>query len=575
MCGIVGCRSEEDVFDEIFKGLKKLEYRGYDSAGIATVGNPSIKTDKGVGTIEEALDNELDGQTGIGHTRWATHGSVNTENAHPHLDCNGEIAVVHNGIIDNHRELKKELEGHDFDSETDTEVIPHLLEQELEEGCSPREAAENVMERLEGSFAVVAAFSSGDLIAMKQSSPLVIGVAEETTFIASDVTPFLEYTGKAVFLEDGDIAVIEDGYQIYNSGYVVDREVREIDWDAQEASKNGYDHFMQKEIHEQPTTVKRAVYQDRSDLEKAAEMIEDAENIYFTACGTAGIAASLGAKYLRSAGKHPEIELSHELEYRTDEIGEDDLVIAVSQSGETADLLSVLEQVEADVLAVVNVVGSTLARKSEHTLYVNAGPEIGVASTKAFTAQLAVLKLLKYSLEDRIEEGRNSLLETAEKIDQVIEDNWQKIDELSDYLTEKDDIYFIGRNRGHELAEEAALKLKELSYIHAEAFAGGEFKHGTLALVEDGTPVVSFVKQEGYEDILSNTAEAKGRGADIVLAGSNLPEEGFDHSIEIPEDDNSEILDIIPFQMLAYRTALRRGNNPDRPRNLAKSITVK
>ncbi len=575
MCGIVGCRGDMDVFEEIFEGLKKLEYRGYDSAGIATVGNPSIKVAKGVGTIAEILEDELDGKVGIGHTRWATHGSVNTENAHPHLDCEEEVAVVHNGIIDNHKQLKQELEDHNFESDTDTEVIPHLFEEELESGSSMREAAENVMEKLEGSFAILATSKDGEMVAMKQSSPLVLGLADDGIFVASDVTPFLEHTDRAVFLEDRDIAVLDGDYTIYNSGEEVERDVKEIDWDAQEASKSGYDHFMQKEIYEQSTTVKRAAFQDRSDLEKAAKMIEDAENVYFTACGTAGIAASLGAKYLREAGIKPEMELSHELEYRTDEIGENDLVIAVSQSGETADLLSVLNQVEADVLAVVNVVGSTLARKAEHRIYVNAGPEIGVASTKAFTGQIAVLKLLKYAIEGEIEEGRNSLLGTAGKIEDVIQDNEETIEELSDYLSEKENAYFIGRNRGHEMAQEAALKLKELSYIHAEAFRGGEFKHGTLALVEEETPVISFLKEEGYEDILSNTAEAKGRGADIIAVGNELPESGFEFDIEIPEDDNPEILEIIPFQMLAYRTAIKRGNNPDRPRNLAKSITVK
>lgn len=575
MCGIVGYFGDENAVEKIFKGLKKLEYRGYDSAGIATIGNPSIKVDKGTGTIDEALDTQLDGSSGIGHTRWATHGTVNDQNAHPHIDCKKSIAVVHNGIIDNHRELRQELEDHEFRSNTDTEVIPHLLEQELEKSKTVRQAAESVMEKLEGSYAVAAAFETGEVVAFRQNSPLVLGVSEGELFVASDVTPFLEHTDKGIFLKDGDLVVIDGDYSIYNSGKVVERGVEQIDWDAHQASKSGYQHFMEKEIKEQPTTVKRSAFQDRSELEEAVEMIEQAENIYMTACGTAGIAASLGAKYLRDAGHHPEVELAHEMEYRSDEIDKDDLVVAVSQSGETADLLSALKDVEADVLAVVNVVGSTLARNADHTLFVNAGPEIGVASTKAFTAQVSVLKLLKYALEGRIEEGRDSLLKTAERVGQVIKENEDTIEDISDYFTEKDDIYFIGRNKGYEMAREASLKLKELSYIHAEAFPGGEFKHGTLALVEEGTPVVSFLKEEGYEDILSNTAEAKGRGADIIAVGNEEPPEGVEFFIEIPRDDNPEILEIVPFQLIAYLTAVKLGNNPDKPRNLAKSITVK
>ncbi|MFB6190997.1 MAG: glutamine--fructose-6-phosphate transaminase (isomerizing) [Candidatus Nanohaloarchaea archaeon] len=575
MCGIVGYHGEEEAADHVFEGLKKLEYRGYDSAGIATVGNPSIKVEKGTGTVDEALSETPDGTTGIGHTRWATHGGISETNAHPHTDCEGRIAIVHNGVIDNHRELREELSGHSFRSDTDTEVIPHLLEEALQQHGSKREAVEHVMRRIKGAYAVVAAFDTGEMVAFRQNSPLVLGIGEDETFVASDVTPFLEHTDRAVFLEEGDLAVIDrDGHRVYQEGEEVEREVEEIDWDAQQATKAGHDHFMEKEIKEQPKTVKRAVFQDRSELEQAKEMIEKADNVYMTACGTAGIAASLGAKYLRDAGLHPEVELSHEMEYRKDEIGEDDLVIAVSQSGETADLLSVLRDVEADVLAVVNVVGSTLARNASHTLFVNAGPELGVASTKAFTGQVAVLKMLKYALEDRIEEGRESLLQTSDRAKQVMEDNEETVEEISEYLAEKEDAYFIGRNRGHDLAREAALKLKELSYIHAEAFPGGEFKHGTLALVEDGTPVISFLKDDGYEDILTNTAEAQGRGADIISVGTDDPL-GSEFFIEVPEDENRELLEVIPFQLIAYLTAVEKGNNPDKPRNLAKSITVK
>jgi glucosamine--fructose-6-phosphate aminotransferase (isomerizing) len=575
MCGIVGYKGERKAAEVVYEGLKKLEYRGYDSAGIATVGNPSLKIEKGEGTIEEVSPEKKDGNTGVGHTRWATHGGVSDENAHPHVDCDKDIAVVHNGIINNYEELKQQLEsrGHDFKSETDTEVIPHLLEEELEKDVPLHEVAENVANRIQGSYAVVATLESGDMLAFKNESPLVIGVGEEENFLASDVTPFLEYTDKAVFLEDGDIAVLNGELEVYRDGEKIQEQVKEIDWDAEQASKEGYDHFMQKEILEQKNTVKRAAFQDKSDMEEAVEMIEEAENVYMTGCGTASYAASLGAKYLRDAGVETVWEQSHELEYRADEVGEDDLVIAVSQSGETADLLSMLQETDADVLAIVNVVGSTLARKSDHRLFVNAGPEIGVASTKAFTAQLAVLKLLKYAYDGELDEGRKSLIDTAEKIEQVLAQE-QTFQEVSDYLLDKEHVFTIGRDKGYEMAQEAALKLKELSYIHVEAFPGGEFKHGTLALIEEGVPVISFLKQEEYDETVSNTLEAQSRGADIIGVGTDKVDD-FKYFIEIPEDENSEILEIVPFQMIAYLTSVKKGHNPDKPRNLAKSVTVK
>ena len=573
MCGIVGYYGEKEASDKIYRGLKKLEYRGYDSAGMATAGNPTIKVEKAVGTVDN-VEPEIDGTSGIGHTRWATHGGVTEENAHPHVSQNKRVAVVHNGIIENYRKIQEQhLDDVEFKSETDTEVIPHLLEKKLE-NYGIREAVQEVIDILEGSYAVSAVLNTGELVAFRKGSPLVLGLAGDEYFIASDVTPFLEHTDQALFLEDEDYMIIDGDHRIFNDGEEVEREVTEIDWDAEQASKEGYDHFMEKEIREQPKTVKRAAFQDRSDMEEAKKMIEDAENVYITGCGTASFAASLGARYLRDSGQKVHTEQSHELEYRKDEIGEDDLVIAVSQSGETADLLSLLEEVDSDVLAVVNVVGSTLARESEHKLYVNAGPEIGVASTKAFTAQLAVLRLISYTLQDRLEEGREKLLDTAEKIDEVLEKNKASIQELSEYLTDKDHAYFIGRNHGYDMAREANLKLKELSYIHAEAFPGGEFKHGTLALVEDETPVVAFLKDEDFESIYSNMMEAHSRGADIISIGTEEVEESEAH-IEVPEDENSEILEIVPFQMASYLTAVKKGNNPDKPRNLAKSVTVK
>jgi len=573
MCGIIGYHGEEEAAEKVYKGLKRLEYRGYDSAGIATAGNPTIKVEKAVGEVDQVSEPSIDGTSGIGHTRWATHGGVTQENAHPHVSENNKVAVVHNGIIENHKDLKEKLDV-DFKSDTDTEVIPHLLEREIDKVEELSEAVNNVMGKLEGSYAVAAMLDSGEMVAFRKGSPLVLGVNDGEFFLASDVTPFLEYTENAVFLEDDDYAIIEEGYEVYNSGEKVERDVQSIDWDAEQASKEGHDHFMEKEIKEQSKTVKRAVYQDKSDMKEAEKMIEEANDVYLTGCGTASFAASLGAKYLRESGVEALTEQAHELEYRSSEVTEDDLVIAVSQSGETADLLSMLEETDADVLAVVNVVGSTLARQADHKLYVNAGPEIGVASTKAFTAQIAVLKLLSYTIDIGVDEGRDKLLETAGKIEQTIEDNRGTVEDLSDYLTQKEHVYFIGRNKGYEMAREANLKLKELSYIHAEAFPGGEFKHGTLALVEEGTPVVAFLKEEGYSQAYSNMKEAHSRGADIISVGNEKIEESRFH-INVPEDENSEILEIIPFQMAAYLTSVKKGNDPDKPRNLAKSVTVK
>jgi len=573
MCGIIGYHGEEEAAEKVYKGLKRLEYRGYDSAGIATAGNPTIKVEKAVGEVDQVSEPSIDGTSGIGHTRWATHGGVTQENAHPHVSENNKVAVVHNGIIENHKDLKEKLDV-DFKSDTDTEVIPHLLEREIDKVEELSEAVNNVMGKLEGSYAVAAMLDSGEMVAFRKGSPLVLGVNDGEFFLASDVTPFLEYTENAVFLEDDDYAIIEEGYEVYNSGEKVERDVQSIDWDAEQASKEGHDHFMEKEIKEQSKTVKRAVYQDKSDMKESEKMIEEADDVYLTGCGTASFAASLGAKYLRESGVEALTEQAHELEYRSSEVTEDDLVIAVSQSGETADLLSMLEETDADVLAVVNVVGSTLARQADHKLYVNAGPEIGVASTKAFTAQIAVLKLLSYTIDIGVDEGRDKLLETAGKIEQTIEDNRGTVEDLSDYLTQKEHVYFIGRNKGYEMAREANLKLKELSYIHAEAFPGGEFKHGTLALVEEGTPVVAFLKEEGYSQAYSNMKEAHSRGADIISVGNEKIEESRFH-INVPEDENSEIIEIIPFQMAAYLTSVKKGNDPDKPRNLAKSVTVK
>lgn len=573
MCGIIGYHGDEEASEKVYQGLKRLEYRGYDSAGIATAGNPTVKINKGVGKVDEATAPETDGSVGVGHTRWATHGGVTEKNAHPHTDCSGDIAVVHNGIIENHEELKSELEHHSFESETDTEVIPHLLEEYMEDN-SLRKSVNMIAGKLEGSYAVVVVTGDGRMAAFRQGSPLVLGVGEEEHFLASDVTPFLEHTDKAVFLQDGDRVVIEDGYTVFDSDGEKSRPIENIDWDAEEASREGHEHYMEKEILEQPKTLSRSVFQDKSDLREASELLREAEQVHITGCGTSSFTASLGAKYLSDRGLDVKTEQAHELEYRSHEIDEDDLVIAISQSGETADLLSMLEEVEADVLALVNVVGSTLARRADKTIYINAGPEIGVASTKAMTAHLGVLKMLEGMEAGSPEEKQEKVLETADMIEEMIEDNRKDMKELAAYLAEKEDVYFIGRHRRVEVAKEASLKLKEISYIHSEAFPGGEFKHGTIALLEEGIPVVAFTDGRGGEEMISNMKEAESRGADIVEISSD-PSADAKFSLEVPDVAEKEILEIILSQYLAYLTAIEKGNDPDKPRNLAKSVTVK
>lgn len=572
MCGIIGYDGSREAHKILKTGLKRLEYRGYDSAGIAS-SNGKINIQKGVGTVDESVEEKLSGTKGVGHTRWATHGGVTDENAHPHTDCKEEIAVVHNGIIENFQELKKRLGGHNFKSETDTEVIPHLIEEELEKGKNLLEACENTKQKLKGSYAVVVLHESG-MIAMKQDSPLVVAEKDGSVFVASDVTPLLNETEEFIFLENGDTADLREGVKIYNSDKEVHREKKKIDWDYKEASKKGYNHFMEKEIYEQSRTVKKAAFQDKKDLEEVLDLLEDARNIWTTGCGTAGIAASIGANYLREAGFDTRTELSHQLEYRKEEFTENDVVIAVSQSGETADLLSFLDKIDAKTVAVVNVVGSALDRQSEKSLYVNAGPEIGVASTKAFTGQITVMKLLKHLKEGNLSKGRNSLINTAENIENVIEENYETVENIAEYLSEKQNAFFIGRGPGFDLMREGSLKLKELSYIHSEAFPGGEFKHGTLALVEEGKPLFGLIRESERDEMMSNIIEAKSRGADI-FAISSQKESSFQETLLIPNDENREILEAVPLQLLAYKTSLRKDNNPDRPRNLAKSVTVK
>lgn len=579
MCGIIGYKGNQKAPDIVYKGLQKLEYRGYDSAGTAFTYDNQLKIEKAKGEVKELQKLNLDTQTGIGHTRWATHGEVNKTNAHPHTCHKNEIAVVHNGIIKNYQQLKRKIPDQHYQSDTDTEVIPHLIQKQLNQGKDFLTACKIVEEQLEGSYAVVAIHKEEEMIGFKNESPLVLGLNKNEKFLASDTTPFIEHTDQAIFLKNRDLVHVTDQeHKFYNlkENQKVERPVKKVEWDSEEITKEDHKHYMKKEILEQPTTVKRAAYQDKSDIQKATKKIEEAENIYLTGCGTSSFAADLGAKYLRKQLDKNVIPVkSHELEHRNQKPSKNDTVIALSQSGETADLLAALNQIDSQIIAITNVKESTLVRNSDHQLYINAGPEIGVASTKAFTGQLAVLKLLEYALKDQLNEGRKSITQTADKINKTIEKNNKTIEEISEKFADEENVYFIGRNKGYDTAKEADLKLKELSYIHSESFPGGEFKHGNISLVEEETPVVSFLKEPGFEEIVSNTLEARSRGADIIAVGQSPQLQQFKYNIQVPEDENSEILEIIPFQLIAYKTSIKKGNNPDKPRNLAKSVTVK
>lgn len=598
MCGIIGCidgtrgSAEENINQGkvsklLYKGLKKLEYRGYDSAGISVLSNPSMKVKKGSGRIDEVNEHknflDLNGNVGIGHTRWATHGAVNDINAHPHTSCDQKVTVVHNGIIENYEELKKELEnkGHTFTTQTDSEVIPHLIEDLYEETGNLFESAKKVDNKLKGSYAVLIMHidEPDKIVAIRKDSPLVIGKGDKQNFLASDAPAFIDKTKKAIFLQDHDIAqVTENNIKIYNSkeNKIVNRKTKELEWDPEEASKEGHKHFMLKEILEQSEVAKKSLMNQKSKLKKARKKIKKAKNIYFVACGTSRHAGLTGEYLFANNGIKSQAILANEFEYISNKVTEDDLIIAISQSGETADLLMGLKEMKTnpEIISIVNVKGSTLTRKSDLNIYINAGPEIGVASTKAFTNQLMVINLLSKLNHMTVEESKKHLTDIPDKINQTINKNKELIKKLSDKIKNKKSIFYLGRGKYYPIALEGALKLKEISYLHAEGLAGGELKHGTLSLVEKGTPIVAIAPSgKEFEDIKSNLEEVKSRGGEIITV-SDRKDIANDHLIEIPESNAPDILSIIPLQLLAYYTAVKKGNNPDKPRNLAKSVTV-
>jgi glucosamine--fructose-6-phosphate aminotransferase (isomerizing) len=608
MCGIFGYIGNKESIPFLIEGLKKLEYRGYDSAGVATIDHGKVFVNKCQGKIadlEKLLEERpIKGRIGIGHTRWATHGSPSTENSHPHLDCKGEIAVIHNGIIDNYLELRRQLsdEGHKFSSTTDTEIIAHLIERNM--NGSLEEAVRKSIKELRGAYAlaIISEKEPDKMIVVKKGSPLIIGIGENEFYVASDIPALIKYTGKVVPLQDEEVAVIKkrEFFVTDFDGVPVEKKVSLISWDPVSAEKAGYSHFMLKEIHEQPgalrDTIAARIKPDTlevhfDELNLTEEEIFNINRIVFTACGTSWHAGLVGEYLIEQFVKVPsEVEYAAELRYRHPIMDERTLVVAISQSGETADTLGAIVEAKsrgAKVISICNVVGSSITRESHGVIYTHAGPEIGVASTKAFTTQVAVIYLLSIYLGvarntlSQVEAKHliESLLTIPHKIEEMLERE-EEINDISSRLYKANNALYLGRGKGFPIALEGALKLKEVSYIHAEGYPAAEMKHGPIALIDKNMPVIVLaLKGRRYDKIMGNIEEVKARGG-IVIAiateGDDFIREKADEVFFVPNvaEDLSELLAVIPLQLLAYYIAVRRGCHVDQPRNLAKSVTV-
>lgn len=589
MCGLIGYIGNRECSKIVFEGLKNLEYRGYDSCGMVILDNSEFTLKKDVGKLSEVEQKwkvgNVKGKIGIGHTRWATHGGITNENAHPQLSNNKQIAVMHNGIIENYKELKNLLieNGFKFESETDTEVIPNLVEYFMKNGENYIDAVKKTISKLEGNFAILFLNKNENkLIGVRKESPLVIGIGENEHFIASDIPAFLEHAKKVIYLDDYDMVILNDKMEIFNiiKNEKVEKKIDTIAWSVEQAKKGNFEYFMLKEISEQADVINMAVQQDKAIIQEIADAIKKAKNVYFVACGTA-YHACLQGMYLFSkvAKRAVNVSYSHEFPNYVDFLTSESLVIAVSQSGETIDTLSAIraaKQKGAKVMSIVNVVGSSLARESDKALMQQAGPEISVLSTKSYTSQLAILTLLAYALADKFEEGKSKLKELIRYIYYLTSKNTRDyIKKLAEKLKDVNHIYLIGRNTEYPTALEAALKIKEVSYIHAEGFAGGEMKHGNIALIEKDTPCIVFTSTADKKQIINNATELKARGAYIIGVGPEN-DDVFDFFIKVRESEEANsIVQIMPIQILAYKLAILRGCDPDKPRNLAKVICVK
>ncbi|MFA4886294.1 MAG: glutamine--fructose-6-phosphate transaminase (isomerizing) [Desulfotomaculaceae bacterium] len=608
MCGIVGYIGSKEAVSILIDGLEKLEYRGYDSAGVAIPGEGCIEVIKKEGKLGNLKDNLIghnySANVGIGHTRWATHGRPSDENAHPHTDCTGKFAVVHNGIIENYLSLKEWLQsqGHIFKSQTDTEVLPHLIEQFYEGDLV--DAVLKTVAKLEGSFAmaIVSSHEPDKLVAVRQDSPLVVGLGEGEYFLASDIPALLKHTRLTYILNDGELVVLEkDMVRVMDlSGNRIEKNVLEVNWEAGQAEKDGYDHFMLKEIHEQPKalrdTLSGRISPDSSEVtldevKITPEEIRGLKKIFITACGTAYHAGFVGKYVIEKLVRLPvEVDIASEFRYRQPIIEPGTLVIIISQSGETADTLAALREAKrkgARIIAVTNVVGSSVSREADDVIYTWAGPEIAVASTKAYTTQLASMYLLALHLAavrgtlppEEIKEILQEMKNLAAKAQTIVDDTVE-IKDFAREISTCSALFYLGRGLDYAVAMEGSLKLKEISYIHAEAYAAGELKHGTLALIEDRVPVVALATQKYlFDKMVSNIQEVNARGASVLaltMEGQREVEKVAEKTIYIPQTHPilAPILTVIPLQLLAYYTAVARGCDVDKPRNLAKSVTV-
>ncbi len=586
MCSIIGYYGEEIAAPILVKGLKRMEYRGYDSVGVATESSNQISLRKGIGKVSEVNESvhldSLPGKIGIGHTRWATHGKVTDSNAHPHPSNSGKIAIVHNGIIENFNVLKEELqkEGYTFQSETDSEVIANLLQRNYVKSSDVKKAMLQTVSQLSGHYAFVAMFEDGTLTAARFHEPLIIGVGKDSYFLSSDVLGFIEKTDDAIYLDNGNIVLVDStGIQICDyEGKPVRREITKVSKEFADSYKGEYAHYTLKEISEQPDTISRAGDNTPNAIEQTSDYIRHAKTVYITGSGTSYNAA-LVAKYLMS--KYAKIKLetiiSSELTFSPDSIEPNSILIAISQSGESADVLEavkIAKKSNTKILSIVNLLTSSLVQESSLVMGMNCGPEIGVAATKSFTSQLATI----YKITDKLCDGCLNLdfNKVSNSIANILS-NHSKIQGIAKELKEISDIYVLGRGIHYPIALEAALKLKELTYIHAEGIPGGELKHGPLALMDSNVYVLIINPDDAtYTDTLTSAREIKARGAKIIGI-SDKNSDVYDKWIEIPSIEESmyPLIEIIPIQLLSYYAALEKNTDPDYPRNLAKSVTVK
>ena len=593
MCGIVGCilKDDSDVAPILFDCISKLEYRGYDSIGLATFFEDKIhiKKDKGkIAEVDRKLDlTDMPGNFGIAHVRWATHGDPSKLNSHPHVDEENTVAVVHNGIIENYLEIKEELilEGHVFKSDTDTEVIPHLIQKFMDEGLDLEHAVRKTIEVIEGAYAI-AAISVNEpdkIVATRKDSPLIVGIGEDGYYLASDSPAILKYARDIIYPERGEIVILDKNGVVVHDEFdnVVNKEIDTINWTPEMAEKEGYDHFMLKEINEQATAVRNTLTQ-RDNIKEIIDEVGDVQRICFVACGTS-YHASLTGKYLIEslAGIPTDVILASEFKYSANTLNEQTLVIFISQSGETADSLKALDVANETsiTLGIVNVAGSSITRRAQYVIQTQAGPEIGVAATKTYVAQLTAIYLFAALISEN-EELLDELDRVPDFIDETLKDI-ELVKELSKRYNYARDFFYLGRGYSYPTALEGALKLKEITYIHGEGYAAGELKHGPLALIDEGIPVVVVIPPgDNYRKTMSNLEEVISRGANVLAIGSD-----DDESLKAKADAviaiNSEVKDIIaplvyivPLQLIAYYITLEKGHDPDKPKNLAKCVTV-